>query len=368
VTLETPSGTNLVGVQAIANPSPADTPTDVDFPFGFFSFRVVGLPPEGATTVTMDLPFPLTGDFRYYKYGPTYLDWSPHWYDFSYDHFVRTGAKTHFDDPQIPDNQVVLYFVDEEIGDDSREHIRPDGIITDPGSLGAPAADLSLSQAVTSATPIVGKNLTFTLTVTNNSSISATGVTLTDTLPAGFLLNSVSAGQGSWTSAGGVVLYSLGTLDPGAIATVLFRVKATATGPLTNIARVTSDLFDRSTSNDIATTTINVQTVTTDRRTRFVTVLYHEMLGRDPLPRGLRYWYTRLAAGAPPVSVARAIWRSHEHRSLRHQHLAPPIRSRRALADALRAKRFDTQSVSSHTAGPLHRSRPAIKSWSPGLS
>ncbi|MFQ5858245.1 MAG: hypothetical protein ACE5LU_21795 [Anaerolineae bacterium] len=53
VTLVSPPGTNLVNVQAVGNPSPADAPAGVTFPIGFFQFTVQGIAPGGAVQVTM---------------------------------------------------------------------------------------------------------------------------------------------------------------------------------------------------------------------------------------------------------------------------------------------------------------------------
>jgi len=51
-------------------------------------------------------------------------------------------------------------------------------------------------------------------------------------------------------------------------------------------------------------------------RTTFTSSLYHNLLGRDPEPAGLRFWIKRLSAGTPAKRVVTAVWRSPEHRSL----------------------------------------------------
>ena len=56
-------------------------------------------------------------------------------------------------------------------------------------------------------------------------------------------------------------------------------------------------------------------------RDAFVTALYRENLGRLPEPSGLRFWSGLLARKIQPRTVAFAIWRSPEHRSLLSRHV-----------------------------------------------
>ena len=56
ITLATPSGTGLVTVSAINNPSPTNSPSQTNFPYGFFYFTVNGVTSGGATTVILYLP------------------------------------------------------------------------------------------------------------------------------------------------------------------------------------------------------------------------------------------------------------------------------------------------------------------------
>ena len=121
VTLASPNDTLLANVSAIENPSPSDTPVGVDFPIGFFDFKVRNVTSGGATTVTFYLPPGETVD-TYYKYGPTPDELTPHWYEFLFD--GTTGA-------EINGNQITLHFVDGQRGD---ADLTTNGVITDPGS------------------------------------------------------------------------------------------------------------------------------------------------------------------------------------------------------------------------------------------
>lgn len=124
VTLASPYGTTLTNVQAVDNPSPADAPFGVDFPYGFVEFTIDGIGPGGATTVTFYLPE--AAPATYYKYGPTPDDSSNHWYEFIYDAPTQTGAAP-------SGNTITLYFVDGQRGD---KDLTANGTIVEPGGPG----------------------------------------------------------------------------------------------------------------------------------------------------------------------------------------------------------------------------------------
>jgi hypothetical protein len=144
--------TTLSQVQAVSNPSPADTPS-ADFPFGFFSFRVAGLGPvEQEATVELVLSKPLPGDpstWTYWRFGPTPANHTPHWYQFLY------GRKTDSDDPDVSLNNhnlhtgaefldsthILLHFVDGQRGDDD---MTANGVIFDSGGPANPAVSQTI--------------------------------------------------------------------------------------------------------------------------------------------------------------------------------------------------------------------------------
>jgi uncharacterized repeat protein (TIGR01451 family) len=107
----------------------------------------------------------------------------------------------------------------------------------------APTAqiDLSLAQVVSNSTPVVGNNVTFTLTVTNAPGFSdATGIVITDTIPAGYVYVSDDGGAAS-TVAGNIVTWTLpGPLPQGSSATLNMIVQVLGTGPYNNDAEVTT--------------------------------------------------------------------------------------------------------------------------------
>jgi uncharacterized repeat protein (TIGR01451 family) len=335
VTLTSAPGTQLIEVQ-FSDPSkvPHPPPPGLTFPLGVLSFRLLGPFPQdpstglfdGPTTVDLMSPIalPAPPDFHYYKYGPvpgTIIGSPDGWYDFLYDGVA--GAEW------INPHLVRLHLVEFNI---------LAGEIDDPGGVAiATPAVLALSQSLAPAAPTVGNDLTFTLTVTNRAPVPAPGVVLTDPLPVGVTFVSAMSSQGSSAVNGGTVQCSLGTLAPGASATVSVVVRPTAPGSLTNTARVTGALLDPAPSNDVATATATV--VPAGSLEQFVTTLYLEILVRSPEPEGLDFWVKQLEAGVPPQRAARAIFDSPEHRERVRQHLDSGITFDRAFLDALGAER-----------------------------
>jgi uncharacterized repeat protein (TIGR01451 family) len=98
---------------------------------------------------------------------------------------------------------------------------------------------LSVAQRAPAGPLEVSDTITYSVTVDNHDQGPATDVTLTDTLPAGVALLSVSASQGSCAAAA-VVTCTLGTLDPSVTATVHLEVAVRQPGMmLVNIATAT---------------------------------------------------------------------------------------------------------------------------------
>lgn len=107
-------------------------------------------------------------------------------------------------------------------------------------------ADLSLTKNLIGSPPGSGGTVSWRLTVINasNSTSSATGITVQDTLPAGFVFGSAN-GIGSFNSTTGV--WTVGSLAPGrsAVITLTGTVSAAAGTTLTNTAEiVASSVFD----------------------------------------------------------------------------------------------------------------------------
>ena len=107
--------------------------------------------------------------------------------------------------------------------------------------------DLELTKSVNNTTPTVGSNVIFTVTVTNNNAApgvsTATGVTVKDVLPDGLSFVSASFSDPTDTFAGNI--WTVGTLAPGASATLSITATVTSGGTKTNFAQVqTADQTD----------------------------------------------------------------------------------------------------------------------------
>jgi len=105
--------------------------------------------------------------------------------------------------------------------------------------LAAPV-DLALSLTAAPDPVAVGAPLTYSLTVTNNSPTTATGVVVSNTLPPNVTLFSLLPSQGSATNQAGLVIYTVGGLANGRAATLAMVVVPGAAGLLTNTAGVFS--------------------------------------------------------------------------------------------------------------------------------
>ena len=126
---------------------------------------------------------------------------------------------------------------------------------------GVNAADLSVSATASPSGYVgAGTPLTYTLTVQNaGPNVTATGVTLTDTLPGGATFQTATASQGSCTQSGGTVTCALGSLAVGATATATIAVAAPSAGPTaTDQATVSAVNPDWNPSNNMATVQTSV--------------------------------------------------------------------------------------------------------------
>lgn len=121
----------------------------------------------------------------------------------------------------------------------------------------APVADLSITKTDSPDPVTVGNNLTYTITIANNGPNTATGVTLTDTLPGSITFVSSTPSQG-FCSGAAVVTCSIGSLANSASATVAIVVTPTAAGTLTSTASVTAAETDTNTANNSATQSTTV--------------------------------------------------------------------------------------------------------------
>ncbi|WP_225369756.1 DUF11 domain-containing protein [Methanobrevibacter arboriphilus] len=91
-------------------------------------------------------------------------------------------------------------------------------------------ANLVLNITTSNPTPNVGEKFIYTIIVNNNGSDTATGVKVTDFIPAGLTFNGYTASQGNYNSTTGI--WNVGTIANGTSATLLLYVtpKASVAG------------------------------------------------------------------------------------------------------------------------------------------
>ncbi len=118
-----------------------------------------------------------------------------------------------------------------------------------------PSAYVVITKTTSNTTPNVGQQYTYTINATNYSTITATGLQVTDKLPSGLTLNSYTVSPGTtYNNVTGV--WSIGTLQYGSNASLILYVTPTASLAgfnVTNTATKTNE-----TTNDPAPETISV--------------------------------------------------------------------------------------------------------------
>ena len=128
-------------------------------------------------------------------------------------------------------------------------------------TINVPAPDLAMAKTGP-ALVTEGHNATYTLTATNLGPTTATGVTVTDPVPANSTFVSASAGC---AQAAGLITCTAGTLAPGGSQAFTITLLAGSGASIVNIATVAGDQTDPNPANNKATvtTTINHNPVCT---------------------------------------------------------------------------------------------------------
>ena len=148
-----------------------------------------------------------------------------------YLNITEVTASDVFDSDSVPNNDSGNQSEDDE----------DNAIVTPVESM----ADLSLVKTVVDGdtTPLIGTEITFQITVTNDGPENATGVEVVDLLPSGFDFVLFSSTTGSYNENTG--LWTVGNIASGTSETLLIDVLVNATGDYLNIAEVSaSDITD----------------------------------------------------------------------------------------------------------------------------
>jgi uncharacterized repeat protein (TIGR01451 family) len=137
---------------------------------------------------------------------------------------------------------------------DPNNHGAASGLLDEPVTIGA-EADLAMSKVATPSQPILGQNVTYTLTVHNQGPDAATNVVVTDQFPSGVaLVGPISLSQGVFNPATGV--WSVGILPDGGSAILTVTGKVQVLGPITNTATAQADELDPDVADNSASVTV----------------------------------------------------------------------------------------------------------------
>lgn len=124
----------------------------------------------------------------------------------------------------------------------------------------AGSSDLSMVKTSTPNPVQVNSTLTYTLTVTNDGPDEATGVTVTDILPASFTIGTITPSQGTCNPLVGTTLTcNMGTIANGGNATVTIEATPTQTGVIANTAVVSGDQPDPDPTDNSSTESTTVE-------------------------------------------------------------------------------------------------------------
>lgn len=120
------------------------------------------------------------------------------------------------------------------------------------------SVDLAVSTSLSTNEIHAQSSFSLTVTVTNAGPSVATFVNLTNQFPAGFILQAVTCPVGTWASSDATLNWSVGSLSPGASASLTVTGKCAVAGECGNIASVTSFTPDVNLGNNSVATGLNV--------------------------------------------------------------------------------------------------------------
>jgi uncharacterized repeat protein (TIGR01451 family) len=121
-----------------------------------------------------------------------------------------------------------------------------------------PLSDLAITQVATPNPGFLGGTISFILTISNGGPTTASGILVTNTLPAGIGSAVATATQGTCTNLGGIIICDLGALANGSVARVTNIVEPLSLGAYTNNASVTGSVLDPNLANNSSTSIATV--------------------------------------------------------------------------------------------------------------
>lgn len=192
-----------------------------------------------------------------------------------------------------------------------------------------PVADVRVRKSVDRLLPSLGDTVTFTVVVDNAGPNDATGVVVSDALPAGLDLVSATTSRGTYDASSGTwAIGAVGVVAPPEGTTLTIVARVTQTGPIVNTARKSfQNEFDPVDPNNTSAATVNgqaadlqvVKTVddTAPRQGQIVTFTIvvtnngpnatDEVVVQDALPPGLAFASATASQGT--YAAATGLWR-----------------------------------------------------------
>jgi uncharacterized repeat protein (TIGR01451 family) len=158
-----------------------------------------------------------------------------------------------------PSDDCTFWYVGDYIRTGQTRYTTRIGSFQLPGCI---AADLEITKTDSRDPAPTARNLTYTVTVTNNGPDAASGVTVTDVLPPSVTFVSATPSRGTCSELSGTATCSLGTLANAATALIEIVVTPRTAGLITNTVSVAASTTDPSEINNTASENTSICRVT----------------------------------------------------------------------------------------------------------
>ncbi|RQP13817.1 MAG: DUF11 domain-containing protein, partial [Parapedobacter sp.] len=211
-----------------------------------FTLTVVNNGPSDATGVVVsDL---LPDGYLFVSSNPStgsYDDGTGEWTigDLSADAGSNTATLSIVAEVQPTGNYTNTATISSDVSDDDLTNNEDEAGVVTP----APAeADLAVEKIVDNNRPVVGDEVTFTITVTNNGPSRATGVTVQDVMLDGYAVTGVTVEAGTWNAPD----WTIPSLLNGQSYEMTITAEVLASGTIDNTATVDANEDDPDASNN----------------------------------------------------------------------------------------------------------------------